>query len=89
MKSALDILSEAGAVLEDRGRERDTEQGERSMAKTVAMFNLLAGTHLTEVQGWQFMQILKLVRSSQGAYRADDYLDGIGYAALAAEAASK
>ena len=38
-------------------------------------------------RGWLFMAILKMVRSQQGAYRADNYEDGAAYFALMGEAA--
>jgi hypothetical protein len=63
------------------------------MAATVAAFNAIEGTSLTERQGWAFMQTLKLVRaantSRNGRYNPDDYQDGAAYAALGAEAAHK
>ena len=61
------------------------------MAATVAAFNALEGTRLSEAQGWRFMQALKLARAAaserNGTHNADDYLDGAAYAALANEAA--
>lgn len=85
---AIEILNQAAAEQKSRAVYYDAPQGERSMAKTVAMFNVLHGTQLTEVQGWQFMEILKMVRSSQGALRPDNFIDGASYASLAGEAAS-
>lgn len=90
------LLRNAAAVIEQRGAERDTtgasQQQERSMAATVAAFNAIEGTSLTERQGWAFMQTLKLVRAAgtarNGRYNADDYLDGAAYAALANECAA-
>jgi len=35
------------------------------------------------------MEILKMVRASQGEFRADNYEDGAAYAALAGEAAAR
>lgn len=89
------LLHSAAATILQRGQERDTSRGgqpqERSMAATVAAFNAIEGTSLTERQGWAFMQFLKLSRAANtarnGRYNADDYLDGAAYAALAAEAA--
>lgn len=86
---ALDLLGGAATALKDRARTRDAADGERSMAKTVAAFNAVFGTDLSEEQGWQFMVILKMVRGSQGEAIADDYTDEAGYAALAGEAAGK
>jgi hypothetical protein len=91
------LLSDAAHTILQRGIERDTggadQPQERSMAATVAAFNAIEGTNLTERQGWAFMQTLKLVRaantSRNGRYNPDDYQDGAAYAALGAEAANK
>lgn len=88
MKSAPDYLLEAAAAMGDRAKERDTEQ-ERSMAKTVAMFNTLFGATMTEAQGWSFMVLLKMVRGVQGNFRADDFVDAAAYVALWAECLSQ
>ena len=88
------LLHSAASTILQRGQERDTSTGgqqqERSMAATVAAFNAIEGTTLTERQGWAFMQFLKLARAANtarnGRFNEDDYLDGAAYAALAAEA---
>lgn len=90
------LLHNAANTILQRGQERDTsadgQQQERSMTATVAAFNAIEGTALTERQGWAFMQTLKLVRAANtarnGRYNPDDYLDGAAYAALGAEAAA-
>ena len=89
------LLHSAASTIMQRGKERDTsttgQQQERSMAATVAAFNAIEGTALTERQGWAFMQTLKLVRAAStarnGRFNPDDYLDGAAYAALGGEAA--
>jgi hypothetical protein len=87
-KTAYEVLMEAAKVLKDRGQERDQPGGERSMCKAVQIFNAIhPEIGLTEVQGWRFMQCLKLAREVQGGFKEDDYLDGVGYAALKAECA--
>jgi hypothetical protein len=53
------------------------------------MFNLLTGCSLSHEDGWVFMGILKMVRSRQGQFKADNYEDGAAYFALAGEAASR
>lgn len=85
---AQDVLNKAADHMDDRAATYDKPEGERSMGKTVTMFNALYGTSITEEQGWAFMVILKLVRSSQGAYRADNYEDLTAYASLMGESAS-
>ena len=83
--NASDTLRKAADLIEERAKQRDSESGERSMSRTVAAFNAIYGTDITETQGWHFMELLKMVRSSQGAYVPDDFDDKVAYAALAAE----
>lgn len=87
-KRAPDILAAGAKHLEDRAALRDSE-GERSMKATVAAFNALEGTNLTEVQGWRFMCVLKHARAAKGDLSIDDYEDAAAYWALAAEAAQQ
>lgn len=85
--TAPQILTAGAEHIAARAVQRDCLNGERSMARTVKAFNAMFGTHLTEVQGWQFMVILKMARASAGGHNADDYEDGAAYFALAGEAA--
>lgn len=88
--SADEIVSQAAFEMKERAATRDNSgTGERSMAKTVAMFNAYTGLNLTEEQGWGFMVILKIVRGSGGGFRTDDYVDGAAYFGLMGEAAAK
>lgn len=89
MSSAADILSQAASEMKDRAETYDKPDGERSMAATVTAFNAITGHDLTEQQGWQFMETLKMVRSNQGAFHPDCFVDGAAYAALAGEAAAR
>lgn len=87
--TAHSILEAAGGHMRDRAATYDNPEGERSMGATVEAFRAITGHKLTEEQGWLFMQLLKAVRSQQGAYRADSYEDGSAYCALAGEAAAR
>lgn len=82
---ASDTLRKAADLIEERAKQRDSGSRERSMSRTVAAFNAIYGTDITETQGWHFMELLKMVRSAQGAYVPDDFDDKVAYAALAAE----
>ena len=92
-----EVLRAAAMTIAQRGQMRDSNPGqdaapaERSMAATVAAFNALEGTNLTETQGWRFMQTLKLARAAASErnqkFNPDDYVDGAAYAGLAHEAA--
>ena len=83
------ILQNAAAEMLDRAASRDTPEGERSMGRCVKAFNAMFGTELTETQGWQFMELLKMARSAGGEFRLDDFTDGVAYAALAGECESR
>ena len=87
--TAGNILQTAAKHMEDRAATYDQQGGERSIGKTVAMFNTLTEHGLTEEQGWLFMTCLKMVRAQQGRYRADSYEDGAAYFALAGESAAQ
>lgn len=87
---ANEILDAAKSHMLDRAATYDDAgDGERSIEKTVDMFNTLTGHSLTSEQGWMFMVCLKLVRAQQGRYSPDNYEDGAAYFALAGEVASK
>lgn len=88
-KKAPDILAAGIKHMEDRAALRDSPEGERSMKATVAAFNALEGTNLTEVQGWRFMCVLKHARAAKGDFSIDDYEDAAAYWALAAESAQQ
>ena len=85
---ASQFLSKAAAIMEERGKQYDKPEGERSMGRTVEAFNTITGHCLTEAEGWLLLQLLKDVRQWQrrGAYHADSAEDCIAYAALKAEA---
>jgi hypothetical protein len=81
------ILLSVAEILAQRGAQRDTPQGERSMTTAVSMFRLATGIELSVAQGWHFMVILKLarMRGNRGPVNPDDFLDAIGYLALELE----
>lgn len=85
---APDILTKAANEMRERGKQRDTPEGERSMARTVASFNALTGLNLTEAQGWIFMCCLRLARGTSNSTALDDTVDLAAYAALWGECTS-
>lgn len=87
MTTAADVLKAALVHMQDRAATYDKPEGERSMPATVLAFNALTGHQLTAEQGWLFMSVLKLCRTQQGGYRADNYEDGAAYLALMGEQA--
>lgn len=89
---AWEFVEKAAEEMKKRKEVYDPDKdsdGERSMGRTVAMFNALTEHGLTEEQGWMFMVCLKMVRSQSGKYQADDYVDGAAYFGLAGESACK
>lgn len=88
--TSADILARAQALQEERAEQYDSPGGERSMGKTVAAFNIIAGRHLTESEGWLLLQILKDVRDRTTFKPHRESLeDCVSYAALKAEARVK
>ena len=85
--SAIEFLERAADLMLERGQEYDSPEGERSMGRTVAAFNVITGNILSEHEGWLFMLLLKLSRQAQTPYwHQDSSEDAIAYAALMAEA---
>jgi hypothetical protein len=85
--SAPELLNKAAAIMTQRGAQYDKPEGERSMAATVAAFNVITGADMTEPQGWLLMALLKMVRDNQReAPHQDSCEDLIAYAALYGEA---
>jgi hypothetical protein len=85
--SAIEFLERAADLMLERGQEYDSPEGERSMGRTVAAFNVLTGNILSEHEGWLFMLLLKLSRQAQTPHwHQDSSEDAIAYAALMAEA---
>lgn len=87
--SAPDLLIMAADTIGNRAAERDSAEGERSMARAVQMFNVWRGPRaalgMTEHEGWAFMVFLKLARAAEGKHRQDDWVDGSAYMALCCE----
>lgn len=84
------FLRRAAEIMAERGKQYDQEGGERSMGKTVTMFNACTGHNLTEAEGWLLMECLKNVRQWQRpGFHQDSADDGVAYAALKAEALAR
>lgn len=81
------LLSKAASIMEERGKQYDKPEGERSMGKAVKAFNAITGQDLSEAEGWLLLQVLKDVRLWQRpGYHQDSAEDCIAYSALKAEA---
>lgn len=87
--SAADILQQAAATVEQRGKDYNAPGGERSMKATVDAFNIIRGTALSTADGWAFMVCLKMIRAKQSPQKTDSHLDGAAYLALLGEEDAK
>lgn len=86
-RSAPAILQAALGHMQDRAATYDKPEGERSMGRAVAAFNIITGRDLLESEGWLLLQLLKDVRDRQRpAAHRDSLEDCVAYAALKAEA---
>ena len=86
-RSAPEFFSQAIDTMKERGKQYDQPNGERSMGKTIAVFNLMTGHNLKESDGWFFMETLKNVRQYQNPeYHEDSAVDKVAYSGLCAEA---
>lgn len=86
---ATQLLKKAIRLQEERAATYDvggTMDGERSMGKTVAAFNIITGRNLSESEGWLLLQVLKDVRDRTNGPHLDSLEDGIAYSSLKAEA---
>lgn len=90
-KTAHDFLTFAGVTLNQRGKDYDQPQGERSAGKVAEAFNAITGRNLSEAEIWLILQLVKDVRQWQNPdrYHADSALDGVSYSALKAEALAR
>lgn len=81
--TANQFLSKASGIMEERGKQYDKPDGERSMP---AAFNAITGRDLRADEGWLLMVLLKHVRLfSKEGFHQDSAIDGISYSALMAE----
>ena len=86
MKTAPQFLKRAAEIMNERAKQYDKPNGERSMGKAVEAFNAITGRNLSEADGWLLMLVLKNVRLFQRpGYHSDSAEDAIAYAALLAE----
>lgn len=87
LQTAPEFLRRAAEIMDERGKQYDKPEGERSMGKCVTAFNAITGRDLTEAEGWLLLQVLKDVRLWQRpGFHQDSAEDCIAYASLKAEA---
>jgi hypothetical protein len=84
--TANQLLNKAATLMDQRGKQYDQPQGERSMGKAVQAFNAITGQHLTESHGWLLLALVKMVRdNSKESPHIDSIEDLIAYCALYGE----
>lgn len=85
------FLTQASNTLQDRATDYDTPDGEESLPLVTEVFNLITrdGKLDSPARAALFMTILKLVRSQQGDYRRDNFVDGPAYFAMTGYYTSK
>lgn len=83
------FLTAAAKHMDDRAKTYDADEGERTIGRVVASFNVMFNKDLTETEGWHFMVLLKMARSAQGGFKADTFEDMTAYSALAGESAAR
>lgn len=82
------LAKSVAEILHERGKQYDSQGGERSMAQIVSVFAEYTNHQLTEAQDWLFMDVLKPVRAFQKkkGYHHDSCQDKVSYSALMGEA---
>jgi hypothetical protein len=89
--TAVGLLRKSAEIMEERGKQYDSPEGERSMGKAVAALNAITGRDLTEREGWLLLELVKKVReftAEPGSHaHTDSVVDGTAYSALGGEAA--
>lgn len=89
MNSA-EFLKAAIRIQEERGKEYDKPDGERSMAAAVIAYNAITGQNITEANGWLLMQCVKDVRLFNApGFHQDSALDCTSFSSLKAEAKAR
>ena len=85
--TAPQLLNKALSIQQSRASQYDQPEGERSMGKVVAMFNIAKGAAvLTEADGWLLQTLLKVVRGEANGPHEDSCLDLVSYSSLYGEA---
>lgn len=84
--TAPQLLTKAAQLMEERGKQYDANEGERSMLATVTAFNAITRRDLTESEGFLMLAILKMVRDNQRKQPHQDSIeDLVAYASLYGE----
>lgn len=84
---SVQLLQHCRQVQEERGRQYDKPDGERSFQRTATAFNAITGKNLRGSEVALLLQILKDVRqwSNIDQLHVDSLVDGTSYSSLKAE----
>lgn len=84
---SVQLLQHCRQVQEERGRQYDKPDGERSFQRTATAFNAITGKNLRGSEVALLLQILKDVRqwSNIDQLHVDSLIDGTSYSSLKAE----
>lgn len=86
-RTAAEFLSRADSTINQRGKDYDTESGERSGEPVAIAFNALTGKSITGAEVYLIQQLLKDRRQwTAQQFHYDSALDSVGFAALKSEA---
>lgn len=77
-------LAEAARLIDERGKQRDRPDGERSMPLATPIFEAITGKAMTPADGWLFMLSVKLARL-RVKIDEDSIADAMAFFALWAE----
>ena len=93
MMCASEFIQNGLEAVKSRAVERDTADGERSVARAAKAFAAFAGrpVSMTELDGLMFQLCIKIARAMTpgGRHNPDNYTDMVGYAGLAGECAER
>lgn len=86
-RTAAEFLSRADSTINQRGKDYDTESGERSGEPVAIAFNALTGKSITGAEVYLIQQLLKDRRQwTAQQFHYDSALDSVSFAALKSEA---
>ena len=80
---AQDVLKEALSVIEQREQQHGTKH--HVFDQTRRLWTAYLGIPVNAEQVAMMMVLLKIARTQNGAFNPDDFVDAVGYAALAGE----
>jgi hypothetical protein len=88
MMKRTEILNKAAEII--TGDRNETHgDAQKTFARIASYWGVYLGLDVTPAQVAEMMVLLKVARSQAGCFNADDYIDCVGYSALAGELAGQ